>query len=67
LNNDTLDGIPLTEHEKSMIRLERDRIRAYYARQEKQEKCNHDFSRYLGHGHNDEAYECVHCGKVKYV
>ena len=67
MNNDALDGIPLTEYEKSIIRIERRRIQAYYEREEKQANCTHDFSRYLGHGHNDEAYECVHCGKVKHV
>lgn len=30
-----------------------------------QENCVHVF-RYAGHSHNDDAYECKHCGIIRY-
>jgi hypothetical protein len=32
-----------------------------------QGKCPHNQGwRYVGHSHNDDAYECVACGKLEY-
>ena len=69
MNNDvpSLDGVPLSDWEISLVRTERQRMKHFEEKRIKQENCTHDFSTYLGHGHNDEAYGCVHCGKTKYV
>jgi hypothetical protein len=42
-----------TEQEQSMLVL--------------QDKCPHNQGwRHIGHGHNDDCYECVQCGKMKW-
>ena len=67
MNNAELDGIPLSDFEMSLVRIERARVKFVEERAAKQATYDHNFSRYLGHGHNDDAYECVHCQEIKYV
>ena len=67
MNKAELDGIPLSDFEIELVRIERARVKFIEERKSKQATCDHNFSRYLGHGHNDEAYECIHCGKIKHV
>lgn len=30
----------------------------------KQSKCKHTNTRYVGHSHNDDAYECLECRDI---
>lgn len=67
MNNLELDGIPLSVYEIEMIRNERSRVTFIKKKEIKLKECVHSFTIYLGHGHNDEAYECRYYGKIKYV
>jgi len=67
LNKAELDGIPLSDFEMSLIRIERARAKFAQERTAKRAACKHHFTKYLGHGHNYETYECVHCGETQDV
>jgi len=67
LSKAELDGILLSDFEMSLVRIERARVKFIEERTAKRAACKHSFTKYLGHGHNDETYECVHCGETQDV
>lgn len=60
-----VDGIPLTEHEKSLVRLERERLEQARRKKEKQNNCPHPKNMVtdLGSNRHDDWYRCRECGK----
>lgn len=58
-----LDGIPLSEKEISMVRLERKRIQDYQELLTFQALCPHTDLRYDGSHRGDDFYECRSCKK----
>ena len=56
----------LTDAEKRLIDSHRESIKFAERQKEKQQHCKHPNWRYIGHSHNDDAYECSTCFKIKY-
>lgn len=59
-------SMELTPREVHIILEDRARIKAQEELYTKQAICKHDFSRYVGHDHNNDCYECIHCGTYEW-
>ncbi len=59
-----IDIGPLSEDEKQLVLKDRAELAAYQAKVLKQKLCKHEKTKYVGHGHNDDAYECEECKDI---
>ena len=55
----------LTQREKELVDYHRSQNKLLEGQTKRQQTCEHIF-RYVGHSHNDDAYECSKCGIIKY-
>ena len=55
----------LTEREKEMVLYQRQQLKLLEEQTERRKTCQHTFH-YIGHSHNDDAYECSKCGLIRY-
>lgn len=60
-----LDGIPLSEREKELIRRDREVNKSILMRKAKQKACSHDWTD-MGEHHNETYFKCFKCGKTKF-
>lgn len=58
--------LELTDEEEKLILNRREEIKECNFRNIKQLLCEHDW-KYIGHSHNDDAYECRKCNKISFV
>ena len=61
-----IDNIPLSSKEIDLIRKTRKFDKILEDKKKFQKECVHPTWRYIGHSHNDDAYECTVCKTIKY-